>query len=230
MFAATKSAAEESFLVFVGGSSARGSSTATPSFSLTSLSGGVASSPQSGDIVIACVAFENGTNRDIECTTSGYTEIADLYQNSDNDGQLGVFYKVLSGSDTSVAFDIKTAQEAGFVVHVWRNISNIPLDATSTTSTNNGRPNPPAITTVTNNAVVIAVGASGGSLDDQLSNPTVPSGMTNFFQNNLSNESAIAIASVLVSSPSTYDPAQFGGFSTATKNGACAVTIALRPK
>lgn len=218
-------------LKFVGGVALQGAATQTPSFSLTSLTGGIGASPSIGDIVIACVAFNNGTDRDIQCTTSGYSEIADLYSNSSNDGQLAVYYKVLTASDTSVAFDLGVSTASVFAAHVWRGISATPLDATTTTAINTGRPNSPSITTVTNNAVVIAVGASGGATGGaSLATPTVPTGMENFFQKTIGAPVAgIAIASVLVTPAGAYDPAGFGGFSGTASNGACAATIALRP-
>jgi hypothetical protein len=220
-------------LEFVGGVALSSSATQTPSFSLTGLSGGLASAPSSGDIVIACVAFNNSTDRNIQVTTSGYTEVADLYSNRSQDGQLGVYYKVLTGADTSVAFDLGVSVGSFFVCHVWRNINSTPLDATTTTAIDSGGVpvNSPAITTTRANAIVIAVGAAG--LGTSASAPTVPSGMENLFQiftTGSSGAAGIAIASAQVASPSTYDPPAFGGFSTSSGSGWCAATLALRPK
>jgi hypothetical protein len=218
---------------FVGGATALNSGQ-TPTFNLTSLSGGLSTAPVTGDIVIACIAFNFPQDRNIQCTTSGYTEIADLYADSSNDSQLGVYFKVLTSDETSVAFDIGTTFAASsFAVHVWRGVdSTTPLDATTTTATgtSSGRPDAPAITTVTSNAVVIAVGANAGSTFSQaLSSLTVPSGMENFYQSTVSSNRGIGIASTYRPTAGAYDPPAFGGGSSSSSNSFCAATLALRP-
>jgi hypothetical protein len=239
-----KGASAAGGLEFVGGvalSSADTQSpadTGTPSYSLTGLTGGLASAPAIGDIVIACVAFNNGTDRNIQCTTSGYTEVADLYHNSNNDAQLGVYYKVLTSADTSVAFNLGVNVRSVFCALVWRNINATPLDATTTTATNTRtRADPPAITTVTNNAVVIAVGATAIRGDEVLAFTAGPSGMTNFYTSQTATNSvpasSIGIASVVVPIAGSYDPGIFattGSSATSTANSWCAATLALRPK
>lgn len=219
-------------LQFVGGNAFSNASSSTPSCSLTGLTGGLASAPAAGDIVIACIAFKDSVNRDISCTTSGYTEIADLYSNDTNDSQLGIYYKVLTAAETSVQFDLGTPANSRFAVHVWRGQNATPLDATTTTATGDGgtgRPNSPSITTITSNAIVIAVGCMAGSSTNALASPVVPSGMENFFSVNSTTDSAIGIASALRSTAGAYDPPNFGGFSTSSSNAWCAATIALRP-
>lgn len=221
-----------SALSFVGGYSDFSNSTSgnTKTFSLTSLSGGLASAPSTGDIVIACVSFNDATDRNITCT--GYTEVADLYSNGTYDSQLGVFYKVLSSADTSVAFDLGTNVAASFCVHVWRYINSSPLDATSTTATFGGSTsaNPPSITTTTNNAIVLAIGSAAAVVGDYGS-PTAPSGMINFFQakTTATNSASIGIASVLQSTVGSYNPAVFSTSPSSSTGTWCAVTMALRP-
>jgi hypothetical protein len=218
---------------FVGGRAAVSStSTATPTFDLTGLSGGIASAPSAGDIVIACISLKSGTDRDIQCTTSGFIELADLYANGTNDSQLGVFYKVLSTAETTVSFSFVLSTTSYFAVHVWRGQNATPLDATRTTTTNttSGRPNAPAITTVTPGAVVIAVGAAAGASATPLSNLTAPTDMVNFFQSTEADTASVGIASALRPTAGAFDPPTFGGGSTNTANSSCAVTLALRPE
>lgn len=222
-------------LQFVGGSSTTpATGTANVSFSLTGLTGGLASAPAAGDLVIACVAFRDGTNRNISCTTSGYTEIADLFSDTkDNEAQLGVYYKVLSTAETSVGFNIGVvAAYASFAVHVWRGQNATPIDATTTTAIGDGgtsRPDPPSITTATDEAVVVAVAAQAAITDTPLTTPTVSSGMENFFQSAVITNIGIAIESIARPTAGAYNPAAFGGFSTSSSNGWCAATIAIRP-
>ena len=70
-------------LIYVGGTSASagGSPSTNTTVSLTSLSGGVASSPSEGDIVIVGLATGSGDDRNLNLVTSGYTRLCDLYAN-----------------------------------------------------------------------------------------------------------------------------------------------------
>jgi len=228
-------AGASSGLVFVGGRGLEAAATQTPSYTLTTLTGGIASSPSIGDIVIACIAFKSVFNLNITCTTAGYTEVADLFQSDTNSINFAAYYKVLTAADTSVAFNLGVSSRSVFAVHVWRNQNASPLDATTTTTTgaNTGVPNSPSITTVTNNAVVIAVGAAaGGASGDpaELDDLTVPSGMINFVtQLDDGPTVAIGIASIVRPTAGAYDPPTFGGGSSNTANSMAACTIALRP-
>jgi hypothetical protein len=220
-------------LEFVGGVALDEAATQTPSYSLTGLTGGLASSPSIGDIVIACVFFTNSTNRDIQCTTSGYTEIVDLYGNYSRDPQLGIYYKILTAADTSVAFDLGVSATSRFVCHVWRNIdSSTPLDATRATNTQSKQvPDCRPITTVTPNAVVIAVACLSNLSVPATGSLSVPSGMENFFStvsNTVLNDGGLYIASAVVVSPGSYDPPVFGG-SRSNIDGSLGATLALRP-
>jgi hypothetical protein len=219
-------------LQFVGGVGLSSTATQTPSFSLTSLTGGLASAPAAGDIVVVSVSFQDATDRNIQCTTTGYTEVADLFQAQTNSFnapiQLGAYYKVLSTAETSVAFNLGVSAASTFVCQVWRRINATPLDATTTTAVGVGAlPDAPAITTVTNGAVVIAIGSSG--VIAQVA-PTAPTGMGNLFSAAVGGNQ-IAIASEVRPAAGTYDPATFGGFNGGGPSSwnFCAATIALRP-
>jgi hypothetical protein len=222
-------------LVFVG-YALEAASTNPTSISLTSLSGGIASSASAGDIVFAVRAFKNATNRTFTCDTSGYTQLADLYANSTNDAQLGVFYKVLTTGETSVQISNSGSVSDGAIgVFVFRgeNITN-PLDVTSTTATftSTGRPDCPSITPVTNNSLILAIGSGAGASGNPLSDLTAPSGMSNFYQvrtgAGTDNQTVLGMATFIQTIAGAYNPATFGGGSTSTSNSACAVTIALR--
>jgi hypothetical protein len=203
--------------------------------SLTSLTGGIASAPQSGDIVIGVRGFKSGTDQAIDCTTAGYTELAELYANSNDDAQMGVYYKVLSSSETNVTFTNATAT-TGFVgAYVWRGVNlSTPLDVTSTTvATTTAIINSPSITTVTNNSVVVSIGTCVGSLVNPLTALTAPSGMTNFTTirtgAGTNNDICGGLASYLQTTAGAYDPPAFGGGSPNAGASFCAITIALRP-
>lgn len=222
--------AAASGLTFVGGATAS-STGSSNSFSLTGLTGGIASAPAAGDLVIVAVATKYGTDQNITCSTSGYTEVADLFQTDTAATNMAVYYKRLSSAETSVSLNWVQNTGARVVIHVWRGSdASSPLDATTTTATgaNSGIPNAPSITTVTDNAVVIAIGAA--AFDNVVSNDlTVPSGMENFFQTTNSFSGGIGIASVVRASAGAYNPAAFGGSSSNSANSWCAATLAIRP-
>lgn len=221
-----KTASLKGNLVYVGGTSASANSSA-PSFSLTSLSGGIDTKPSIGDIVIVCLDITDSTTRTFTCST-GYIKIANLKATNTYSSQLAVFYKVLTTAETSVSFGgLGTTQFSCFCAHVWRGVDSVsPLDATSVTLINssNGIPNASSITTTTNNAVVLAVGSvsivAAGSL-------TVPTGMENM-KGATQSSMSIGIASIALSSVGTYDPPQFNGGTTSTSASSCTVTMALR--
>lgn len=221
-------------LTFVG-SVLQATSSNSTTLSLTSLTGGIDTSPKAGDIVIGVRGFKSGTDQAIDCTTSGYTELAELYANSGDDAQMGVYYKVLSSAETDVTFTNATAT-TGFVgAYVWRGINQSnPLDATPTTAaTSTAIINSPSITTVTNNSVVVSIGTCVGSLVNPLTALTAPSGMTNFTTirtgAGTNNDICGGLASYLQTTAGSYDPPAFGGGNSSTNATFCAITIALRP-
>jgi hypothetical protein len=221
-------------LAFVGGVGSSLTASTAPSYSLTSLTGGTNSAPSAGDLVVAAIQINDTTNRDITCTTSGYTEVADLYANNSggDDCQLAVYYKVLTAADTSVAFSFGGASLASrFVVHVWRKPNLTPLDATTTTATTTTYTSldAPSITTATNNAVVIAIGAVADG-DSSLTGISVPSGMSNFFSAGAA-ANRLGIASIARATAGAYDPPAFG--ITGSPGGdasTCSATMALKPQ
>lgn len=193
------------------------------SLSLTSLTGGSASAPSENDIVFVAVA---GGGSDTDISISGYTEVADLYANSTLDTNLGVFYKVM-GSTPDTSVDIPSLNSVRAVVYVLRGFDlGTPADATATTSTatNTSRPNPAAITTVTNDAwvIILSAGTSTGTW-------TAPSGYTNAATRNGTTVS-VMVASKLVATAGSENP---GSWSTTADNqtfySAASVTFALRP-
>jgi hypothetical protein len=221
---------------FVGGTVSSFSASSTPRYTYTgSLSGGLASSASVGDVVIACVCFKDATNRDIQCLTSGYTEVADLYANSINDSQMAVYFKVLSSPESDVQFNLGVSTTSRAAIYVWRGVDQTnPLDVTTTSGTSSatGRPDAPSITTITDKAVVIAVGAAAYGGSPAEGQPlTAPSGMTNFFTAPFfsSTTHGLGIASIYRPLSGFYNPPAFGGGSTSNSNSFCAATIALRP-
>jgi hypothetical protein len=204
-----------------------GNTPLTASVSLTSLTGGIDTAARSGDIVLVIMRTNNETDSNMSLATSGYTEVADLYANDDLDINFGAYYKVMGGTpDTSVTtttYSSASLRNVDMLAYVLRYVDTVtPLDATTTTATfvNTAIPNPPAITTVTAGAVVVAL---GGSSSKTLSSP--PTGYSNH-----AYEGVLAAALKKIESPQSENPGAFPiGGSDFSISSAAAATMALRP-
>lgn len=221
---------------FVGGATAAQSGSSSPSISLTGLTGGLASSPSPGDLVVVAVESNAAGNLALSASTSGFTQVVDLHGDDTVDANLLVAYKIMSGSpDSSVAASLDGATNSAIAVWVFRgvNASN-PLDvaATSATGANSDRPNPPSITPVTAGAVIVAIGGGAGSGDvtgallaqsgSELSNFLTAGAYT--------GASTPLIAGGWVAWASgAFDPAGLVGGANSGSSAWAGVTLALRP-
>jgi hypothetical protein len=143
-----------------------GSGTGAVTLDLTALTGGLGSAAEEDDIVLLAFSYHSGVDQNMAPTTSGYTELADLYQNDGFDTNLWVGYKKMGSTpDTSVEVP-SVSRPTSVVVQVWRGVDPVtPIDATTTTAggTNSGIPNPPSITPTTVGATVVAAGATASA-------------------------------------------------------------------
>lgn len=145
---------------FVGATTDR-----TVSF-LNALTGGIASTPSAGDLIIVGFATASTVNRSL--VIDGYTEIADLYANDTNDTNLEVGYKFSAGETSFVLTgSTQSITDAGTItIQVFRNVNTTnPFDVTSTTATgiNGGIPTPPAITPSTSGSIILCIGANASA-------------------------------------------------------------------
>lgn len=136
--------------------------------SLTSLTGGVASAPATGDVVFVYFASGSATQKSLD--VSGYTLLAREYANDVNDTNFIAACKVM-GATPDTSFTItggtqNTVNAGAIAVQVWRNVnSTLPVDFASAPINTSGTflPAPPAITPTSSNSVVIAGGGGGYS-------------------------------------------------------------------
>lgn len=224
---------------FVGGTTlAVVGGTTNVSVPLTSLTGGIGSAPQFGDLII--VAVERCGTANKTYNIAGFTQIADLYQNDTEDSNFHVGYALATPiPQTSVVITGGSGAAAdgmAIAVQVFRNVNQTtPLDVTSTTTgaINGGAVNPIAITPVTSGAVLVV---TGGAAQDATSFNFSASYLTNFVTpstNSLTSTNDACVGMGYVSWPGgTYDPAVW----TVTSSGGTAanwswnaVTIAIRP-
>lgn len=202
--------------------------------SLSSLTGGLASSPSAGDHVFVARVT---TRADVDQTFAirdtsdvNYTNIADLYANDTNDSNLHVGVKVMGGTpDTSVRIDESGSTASALVVaiEVWRGCNTTTLQdvaAVTSTGTNTGRPNPGSITPVTPGTVILTFG-SGTSATDFTS-----SDYDNFNTLGQTETSGLAVVGVgeKAWTSGAFDAAQWGGSNTSTQSSWCACVIAVR--
>jgi len=220
-------------LQFVGGTTGSGNGTGTLTVSLTGLTGGLASAPAAGDIVV--VAHCVGGNSDLNLTmnTAGFTEVADLYANDSRDTSFAVYHKIMGGSpDTSVNVSKGgVGQSTTVAVSVWRGINpTTPEDVAATTATgvNSGQPNPPSITPMTPGALIVVCGGAANGNAAAFTVGDLTKLMT-IGHNASAAESACGTAVYEAWISGAFDPASWGGSEVASDCSWAAITLALRP-
>jgi hypothetical protein len=225
---------------YVGGASATNAAGVDYSITLNSLSGGVGSAPQSGDLIVVVTGISTTgiAQRDVGVTTAGYTQaFTDLFSNDPYEATMVVAYKVSDGTETSVTVlgSGSSNRGAASVAHVWRNVNTTtPMDVTPTTATGLDSliPNSPAITPTTAGSVILACGL-GSSAASNTTALTTPSGMENAININASGSNTsckTSIASYSAWASGAYNPPAWTGGGTDSVDYAwCAATISLRP-
>lgn len=214
-------------ITFVGGyTQGYAGITSNITVTLTSLTGGLSSSPSIGDIVVVYYAI--GRNTDLVMPTiTGYTKIADLFAADTESTNLGVYYKILSAADTSftiVGGTTNLANAGAVAVHVWKNVGSISA-TTNATGINGGRPTPPAVTPIVTGSIILAGGGSGTTAAANFT-----SNLSNFFTSNGQDgiDATIGLGSFTWVS-GTYTPSQFGGNDTRLQASNAAATLILIP-
>jgi hypothetical protein len=219
---------------YVGGKTvAIAGTTSTTAISLTDLTGGIGSAPIENDIVIVAFGVGSSVDEAPGVTTSGYTEEQELFSDSSDDTNLSVSWKFMGSTpDTSVTVSGtgNTANAGAVAIQVWRGINlATPFDVAETTATGTAtdRPDPPAITPTTADAMVIAIGAGAAGAGGLFTS----SDLSNFITATSpgTKDCSIGMGSFAWSS-GEFNPAQFGGGAGggAARSWA-AVTLALRP-
>lgn len=225
--------AVKSPLVFVGASKAEGVTTLS-----TTLTGGISSTIEVGDLLVAIVGNAHTTT--ITPTISGtytWNTIGSTGRaNGTNDLNYGYFYAIANASPPA---SFTTSSSAGgtygygSILVVFRNQNGTQFDATTTfaSGTTSGNSNPPSITSVTDGATILALGmnANDGTSGREIS--AGPSGYTslmiaNAAKSNMGWSGGAAMLTEQVAG--VYDPLNFVG-SAATTSTWSAATIAIRP-
>ena len=221
-------------LSYVGGTSGLGTGSSY-GIDLTSLTGGIASSPAAGDIVIVVTGWGSTSNDTPGVSSVGWTEIGNYYQSDARDANLSIAYKIMGGTpDTSVTvFGSGNANYGGATaVHVWRGVDpSTPLDVLTTAAggNNNARPDSPPITPLAIGAIVLSAGLGTGDTTPQAF--TAPTGFTNTVSKTGDGSSIGAIACVASYNwvSGAYNPSAWTGGESTINDSWRAASIVLRP-
>jgi hypothetical protein len=221
-------------IAYVGGKTAffAGITTNPASISLTDLTGGLASAPIEGDLVLVNYGIGGGVDVDVTVVTADYVEISDLRANDDNDANMGLFRKFMTSTpDTALQVGPTTnATYAGAVaIHVWRGVNTTtPLDvaAVNATGTNTGQPTPGAITPTTAGSVIVIAGVGAAAATSVFTASELSNFITAASPDTI--DAVVGMGSIAWTS-GTFTPATWGGNTTASTDSWVATTIALRP-
>jgi hypothetical protein len=239
---ARKMMAAAAGIQYVGGNTASkdGATTGDSTIALNSgLTGGIASSVSTGDLVIAVFATASTADRTLAITdgANNYALItSELYRDAGLDTNLRVAYKLMGGTpDTSTTFGpTGSDSDAGtMAVFVFRGVNQTtPFDAaTFATGNNTGaiQPNPPPLTPPTAGSFILCIGA--GAHQDGV-NTFTSSDLTGFLTigHNDTNDSSLGGGHKDDWTSGAFDAAAFGTTNGGvTNNSWAAMSIALRP-
>ena len=184
-------------------------------------------SPAKDDICVLALALDSSSGSGW-VNTAGWNNVYTL----SGLPEFEVYWKRMGATpDTVVSVTAGAAsRRMATVIQTWSGVdTTTALDVTSTTATGaSGDPDPASITTVTDNAVVIAIGAWD---DDTFTDAAAPSGYGDLIEQETTGAAAnqgatVAMASKLVTSFGAENP---GAFSGSGDDEWAAVTMALRP-
>ena len=210
-----------SIITYVGGTSDSDNSS---SFTLSGL--------QSGDLVLYFSA-EDAANVNTP-TGASWTAIPGLSNqpDNDNDPNSAAFYAIATGTSVT-ASGLATGNNHVRVMIAFRNVNSAnPFDVNATQNNGGGLPNPPSITPVTDNSMIVAVGLlDDHDIANSISPPTGYTTALNMDSQGGANDigfggATIMTAYKLLATAAAEDPSGFTGTTGDPQKG---ISIALRP-
>lgn len=216
--------------IFVGSQTyTRGGSTTDTAVTFA-LTGGVSTTPQAGDFVVLSIAIGQTGSTSAPQGITGYTTLGQVVGADTYDAGLYVGTKVMGSTpDTTFpvrsSYSIENAQAA--VVFVWRNVEALDVTSTTASGANSRAANPPAITPVTENSIIMAVGAAahvGGAVN------YTNTELQGFRSAAGSDTYDVSLGAGYVNWTSgAFDPAAFTISGSTTSDSWAALTLALKP-
>ena len=208
-------------ITYVGGTSDSDNSS---SFTLSGL--------QSGDLVLYFSA-EDGANVNTP-TGASWTAIPGLttQPDNDNDPNSAAFYVFATGTSVT-ASGLATGNSHVRVMIAFRNVNSTnPFDVNATENSGSGLPDPPSITPVTDNSMIVAVGLlDDHDIANSISPPTGYTTALNMDSQGGANDGGLGGATImtaykLLATAAAEDP---GGFTGLTGDPNKGISIALKP-
>jgi hypothetical protein len=202
------------------------------------LTGGLASTPAAGDLVIVtCVTGSAAGNPAMAVTTpTGYTNLGQLNQSAQtNDTSMDVSWKFMGGTpDTTVTIPGtgNNAFAEAYAIQVFRGVDpSQPFCATAVSAggTGTGRPNPASITPTTPGSWPVICGGGAAGLGASY---TAPANYATHFLTASGADTTDAMVGCGYRSDWTSgaeDPAAYTGGTTGSTDSWCAYTLALQP-
>lgn len=194
------------------------------------LTGGVGTTPQAGDFVVLSIAIGQTNSTSAPQGITGYTTLGQVVGADTYDAGLYVGTKVMGSTpDTTFpvrsSYSIDNAQAA--IVFVWRNVESLDVASTTASGANSRAANPPAITPVTENSIVMAIGSSahvGGTVN--YTNTELQG-----FRTAAANDTYdVSLGAGYVNwTTGAFDPVAFTITGSTTADSWAALTLALKP-
>jgi hypothetical protein len=161
--------------------------------------------------------------------TGSLTNDTDLYGNDTKDINAWTWSKKLTGADTLVRITTTTSAPLSYSIRAYSGLdatTQLDTAVVSNVGTNGSRPDPTAITTVTNNAKVVAFYFAAQTTDSAW---TAPSGLSNWNQAGGSSNGRVGSGDADKTPAGSYDPAAVTGGTTSTSDSNAFAVYALRP-
>lgn len=191
---------------------------------------------QENDFLLAFVGVGHDATVDsVSITSSGWTQLVNEKANGTEDALLGVWYKIMGATpDTSFAAGgtADTGDSCAVTVRAYRNVNTTtPIDVTPTVNiiTNSALADPPSITTVTDNSLIVFAGVAAHTQSaDVILTHTAQRVV--FLSADDTSDVAMTTAQLPAILSGSYDPDAFSSFNLTdtTSFSSVAATIALR--
>jgi hypothetical protein len=199
--------------------------TVTDSSGVDTIEISAASGIQDGDLLCICGFADN--NVSLTLNEGGWTEQTELQDASGGDKVLALYTRIAASESGTYTLDLGsgTARMIGAML-AYTDVDQVtPMDATVTTASgtvNSDQHDPAAITTVTNNAIVVSF---VGAVQTTSGSRTVPSGYTERVTSGATD--MIGVADIDVATAGSEDPSVWTGLGSSADSAS--ITFAIRP-
>jgi hypothetical protein len=192
---------------------------------------------QEGDLVVVAVCnTSDASDTHYPVTTSGYTEVVDLYSNDTRDLNATISYKYMGGTPDTIVTCTGRTGSADYgcfgLATVLRGVRAVnPFDVPTVTATgiNSALPDPPSITPLTLGSRVLIFGFSTQENDDSITAPTGYLDST-YVRSSVQYGGLIMAACKLWSGSGAEDPGAWTDINTSALESWAAATMVLHPE